>query len=214
MIRATLRMGLAALLAVAAFMSTASAEDEATVLMYVRDGSRDLDRMLVQEVGVMQRMLEDAGYQVALSTPGDEPLATDDRALAPTVKLADVQIDDYAGIILPCMAPAGGHAMPARVDALVADAVERDLPIAASRGSVSALARAGALVGRDFAYAGPVSPTERPEFAGGNFVGTGVVRDGLISTGGICPLAARSTGEPDGTFELMNEFIAALNEAS
>ena len=86
MIRATWRLGLAALLAVAAFIPPAAADD-ATVLMYVRDGSRDLDRMLVQEVGVMQRMLEDAGYKVALSTPGDEPLATDDRALAPTVKL-------------------------------------------------------------------------------------------------------------------------------
>lgn len=208
MIRATLA---AFLLAVLAPIAVAAESD--SVFIYVRDGSRDLDRMLVQEVGVMQRMLEDAGYRVDIATPGDEPLATETRSLSPTVKLAEVRVADYAGLVLPCMAPARGFEMPERVDELVAEAIEHGLPVAASRGSVESLASAGVLVGKDFAYAGPVSPDERPEFTGGNFVGTGVVRDGLISTAGICPLAARSTGEPDGTFELMNEFIASLNEA-
>ena len=30
---------------------------------------------------------------------------------------------------------------------------------------------------------------------------------------GICPLASRSLGEPDGTVELMNHFIASLRES-
>lgn len=188
--------------------------DTPRVFLYVRDGSRDLDRMLVQEVGVMQQMLEDAGYRVDIATPGDRPLVTDARSLEPGVKLADVDIADYAGLVLPCMAPARGFDMPERVDKLVAEAIELGLPVAASRGSVESLANAGALVGRKYAYAGPVSVAERPEFRGGSFVGTGVVRDGSVSTAGICPLAARSTGEPDGTFELMNAFIASLDERS
>ena len=196
-----------------AFLAPIASADEQKIFMYVRDGSRDLDRMLVREVGVMRQMLEDAGYTVDIATPRDEVLSTDTLALTPTVKLADVQMDDYAGLVLPCMAPAAGHAMPERVDALVAEALDKGLPMAASRGSVTSLAKAGALVDREFAYAGPVSGVERSEFAGGTYVGTGVVRDGTISTAGICPLASYSLGEPDGTEDLMQAFIASLAEA-
>lgn len=195
------------------FLAPIASADEQKIFMYVRDGSRDLDRMLVREVGVMRQMLEDAGYAVDIATPRDEVLASETLALTPTVKLAAVRIEDYAGLVLPCMAPAAGHAMPAGVDDLVTAALDRGLPMAASRGSVTSLAKAGALVDRTFAFAGPVSGAERPEFAGGTYIGTGVVRDGTISTAGICPLAAHTLGEPDGTEDLMREFIASLAEA-
>ena len=145
-----------------AFLAPIAGADEQKIFMYVRDGSRDLDRMLVREVGVMRQMLEDAGYAVDIATPRDEVLATETLALTPTVKLTDVRIEEYAGLVLPCMAPASGHDMPARVDELVAEALELDLPMAASRGSVTSLAKAGALVDRQFAFAGPVSSVERP----------------------------------------------------
>ncbi len=195
------------------FLAPTAGADEEKIFMYVREGSRDLDRMLVREVGVMRQMLEDAGYAVDIATPRDEVLSTDTLALTPTIRLADVRIENYAGLVLPCMAPAAGHDMPERVDALVAEALEKGLPMAASRGSVTSLAKAGALVDKQFAYAGPVSSVERPEFAGGTYIGTGVVRDGAISTAGICPLAAHSLGEPDGTEDLMQAFIASLAEA-
>ena len=195
------------------FLAPIASADEQKIFMYVRDGSRDLDRMLIREVGVMRQMLEDAGYVVDIATPRDEVLSTDTLALTPTVQLDDVRIENYAGLVLPCMAPAAGHDMPERVDELVAAALEMDLPMAASRGSVTSLAKAGALIDRKFAFAGPVSSVERPEFAGGTYVGTGVVRDGTISTAGICPLASYSLGEPDGTEDLMQAFIASLAEA-
>lgn len=180
------------------------------VFMYVRDGSRDLDLMLREEVGVMRSMLTDAGYIVDIATPNDAPMSAAGSTLQPTIKLDAVDIADYVGVILPCMAPASGHTMPATVEALAARAVELGLPIAASRGSVTTLANVGAL--RGHRYAAFAGAAEREEFADGEFLGTGVVRDRKISTAGICPLAARSLGEPDGTVELTTSFIAALED--
>jgi len=181
--------------------------------MFVTEGSRDLDLMLEQEVGVMRRMLEEAGYRVDIATTGDAPLVGEQFALEPTVALADVEVGRYAGVVLPCMAPAPGTATPAAVDEIVRKALAAGKPVAASRGSVATLARAGGLAGRDFAYASPVDPARRPEFAGGRYQGTGTVRAGQVSTTGICPLAARETGAADGTASLMENFIGSLADS-
>lgn len=201
-----------ALLALAAAASAAQAGDR--VLMFIADGSRDLDLMLTREVGVMRAMLEDAGYTVEIATATGAPMRTERAAVTPTVALEDVSIADYAGIILPCMAPAAGTPQPPEIDVLVRRAHDAGIPVAASRGSVGTLARAGALDGREYAYAGSVDVAKRPEFAGGTFLGTGVVRDGSVVTAGICPLAARELGEPDGTEALTIAFIEALDERS
>ncbi len=184
------------------------------VFMFIPDGSRDLELMLTEEVGLMREMLEDAGFSVDIATTNNQTLTASTASLEPTIALEDVNAADYAGVILPCMAPApGSHSTPDAVTAIVEQAVALGLPVAASRGSVATLARAGALVGKQYAYASPVDLSKRPEFRGGEFQGIGVVRDGLISTAGICPLAARSLGEPDGTEELTEYFIASLEEA-
>lgn len=192
----------------------ATADEADKVFLFVRDGSRDLGLMLTQEVGVMRTMLEEAGYAVDIATSSGEPMVADGVTLTPNIELADVDASSYVGIVLPCMAPAQGHAMPAAVDAIVAQATALGLPMAASRGSVAALAQAGALRDHQYAYASAVDIKERPEFAGGEFMGIGVVRDRNISTAGICPLASRSLGEPDGTVDLMLSFIASLSEQS
>ena len=189
-------------------------DDGNAVFMFVRDGSRDLELMLTDEVGVMTQMLERAGYRVDIATASGEPLAAETVTLEPTVRLAEVDVAAYAGVVLPCMAPARGFGVPDEVEALVARAVDLGLPIAASRGSVETLAKAGGIVDRRYAFASPVDVGERPEFLGGRYQGTGVVRDGNVSTAGICPLAARSLGEPDGTADLMRTFIASLDERS
>lgn len=195
--------------------SFATGEDESKVFMYVTEGSRDLELMLTQEVGVMRQMLEQAGYTVEIATTGDQVMTSESTILAPTISLNDVDIDDYAGVILPCMAPAPGEeTTPAEVADLLKAAVAQNKPIAASRGSVVLLAQAGGLAGREYAFASPVDMSKRPEFAGGTFLGTAVVRDGNISTAGICPLAARSLSEEDGTVELTRSFIASLADSS
>lgn len=200
-------------IALSAGISSAFAAESDRIFMFVRDGSRDLDLMLNEEIGVMRQMLEEAGYTVDIATPADLPMVADSGTLKPTVMLKDVDLSNYAGVVLPCMAPASGFGVPEAVTELTREAVELGLPIAASRGSVETLAEVGGLIDRRYAFASKVDLTERPQFSGGRFEGLGVVRDGNISTAGICPLAARSTGEPDGTTDLMLQFIASLKEA-
>ena len=195
--------------------STANAEVESKVLMYVAEGSEDLDLMLTKEVYVMRQMLEDAGYSVDIATSHDQAMTSKTATLVPTVKLAAVDMGNYAGVILPCMAPAPGAApAPAKVEEILEAAIAMDKPIAASRAAVVRLAKAGGVTGREYAFASPVDTQKRPEFAGGTFLGTGVVRDGNISTAGVCPLSARMTGEEDGTVELTRKFIESLAEST
>jgi hypothetical protein len=191
----------------------ANAEDSPKVFMFVRDGSRDLELMLSQEVGVMTRMIEDAGYSVDIATTSGEPMTIGTITLTPTISLADVEVNDYVGVILPCMAPERGSTMPAKVATIIEQAVLQGKPIAASRGSVVELAMAGGIDDRQYAFAAAVDVDKRPEFARGTFLGTGVVRDTNISTSGICPLAARSLDLPDGTVGLTQSFIESLSEA-
>ena len=207
-----MRLAVTVLVLALAAAPTLHAQETETVFVFVRDGSRDLDLMLTQEVGVMTTMLKDAGYAVDIATASGETMEGDMYSLTPTIALDEVRLGDYVGVVLPCMAPARGFGVPQRVTELTQQALALDIPIAASRGSVATLAAAGGLVEKRYAYASAVDTDERPEFAMGLYQGTGVVRDGAISTAGICPLAARSLGEPDGTVELMNQFIASLRE--
>jgi putative intracellular protease/amidase len=195
-------------------ISTAIGADSSKVLMYVTEGSRDLELMLTEEVGVMQQMLEEAGYSVDIATRGNQSMTSATTTLTPTIKLADVDIDNYAGVILPCMAPdAETEPPPQKVAEILQAAIAQDKPIAASRAAVVPLAQAGGVAGRQYAFASPVDISKRTEFAGGTFSGIGVVRDGNISTAGICPLSARSLGEEDGTIELTRNFIDSLADS-
>lgn len=191
----------------------APAADSQKVFMFVRDGSRDLELMLTEEVGVMRQMIEEAGYSIDIATTSGEPMTIDGITLTPTIELADVDVGEYAGVILPCMAPERGSTVPAKVAEIMEQAVKLGKPIAASRGSVVELAQAGGIDQRRYAFAAEVDVNKRPEFAGGTFMGTGVARDKNISTAGICPLAARSLDMPDGTVGLTQSFIESLSES-
>jgi len=191
-------------------MASASAQDSLTVLMFVRDGARDLELMLDEETGVMKQMLEDAGIEVVVATTSGEPMKAGDLVLEADLKIADAKAADYDGFILPCMAPAPGSALPDEVITLIEQAYKSGKPIAASRGSVEILGQAGALEGKKYSYAQEVDVNERPEFKGGTYEGTGYSQDGNITTVGICPLASRSLKLPDGTEDLTQGFIDSL----
>lgn len=181
------------------------------VLIVVQDGSRDLELMLTKEVGIMKAMIEQAGYDVDIATATGTTMKAGDTLLEPDLKLSDVDASSYAGFILPCMAPVPGTPVPPEAIAIVERAVASGKPIAASRLSVRLVASAGGLVGKDYAFALEVDVNEQPEFKGGTYRGTGVIRDGKVSTAGICPLAARSLSQPDGTEDLTRAFIESLN---
>jgi putative intracellular protease/amidase len=200
------------MLIVAMAMPVAAAES-GKVLMFVRDGARDLELMLDKETGVMKQMLEDAGYEVVVATTSGEPMKAGDFVLEADLKIADAKASDYDGFILPCMAPAPGSPVPDAVITLMEEAYKSGKPVAASRGSVAILGQAGALEGKKYSYAQEVDASERPEFAGGTYEGTGYSQDGNVTTVGICPLASRSLKLPDGTEDLTKGFIASLKSS-
>lgn len=194
-------------------MTTYDHEDaraEPRILMVVKEGSRDLDLMLRDEVLVSRATLEAAGCRVDIAVPSDRALVGAEITLAPEVAIADVDIADYDGLYLPCMAPEPGTKAPPAVEALIVRAAELGLPIAAARGSVRDVAAAGALVGREYSYAADPDLDQNPEFRGSTFRDTGVTRSGNLVTSGICPLAAKVLGGDDDTTKLANEFLRVL----
>lgn len=186
--------------------------DEDTVLMFIREGSRNLDLMLEEEVLLMKSMLEAEGYKVEIATNDGADLTAGSFSVAVDHKIADISMDDFGAIALPCMAPPPGSVLEETVIQLVRAAAADAKPIAASRGAVGYLAEAGVLQGREYAYASAVSVEERPSFRGGSFTGTGTTRDGFVSTNGICPLASRGLNLPDGTTNWTQAFIDSLKE--
>ena len=208
------RLSLLVLTAIVALvLASISAQDSARVLMVLQD-SRDLEFMLTEEVDVMKAMIEQAGYNVDIATVTGTTMKAGTASLEPDLKLSDVDASSYAGFILPCTAPVPGTPVPPVAIAVVEQAVASGKPIAASRLSVAIVASAGGLVGKDYTFASEVDMTERPEFKGGTYKGTGVTRDSNVSTAGICPLAARSLGQPDGTEDLTRAFIESLNSST
>ena len=187
-------------------MDTASSNARDRVLIYVRNDSRFQDLMLEQEVFVMRDTLAASGYEVDILTQNDEPL-TGDVSLTPNKRFADVVMADYAGLALPCMAPAPTTPPPDAMVSLAKQAKSLDLPVAAMRGSVWALAQAGLLAGRRYAYAADM---DLPEFAGATFAGTDVTIDDPVVTAGICPTVVLKRGGTDQTAELTDAFLGLL----
>ena len=74
------------------------------VLLIAQEQSKDMELMLTKEVGVMVDMLEKAGYKVVVASALGQPITGGATTLKPDLKLADVNVDDYAGLVLPCMA--------------------------------------------------------------------------------------------------------------
>ena len=195
---------------IAAMAAPTMAADSPKVLMFVRDGARDLELMLDKETGVMKEMLENAGIEVVVATTSGEPMKAGSLVLETDLKIADAKVSDYDGFILPCMAPTPGSPLPSEVVTLIEEAYVSGKPIAASRGSVAVLGKAGVLEGNAYSYASEVDVNERPEFKGGTFMGTGITQDGNVTTAGICPLASRGLKLPDGTEDLTRGFIDSL----
>jgi putative intracellular protease/amidase len=93
-------------------------------------------------------------------------------------------------------------------------------PVAATANASTILAEAGVLKGKKYArFADPLVDTGSgmpgaldPRYAGGIYGGKGVVQDGKIITSGACPaMAAFVADMEDGTTEITQKFIAAIN---
>ena len=179
------------------------------VLLFIRAGSPQLEYMLTKEVGTMRVILERSGFEVTIATVSGEVLKTDSITVTPHIKLGNVNIADYAGFILPCMASDSTHS---ETVAFVREVVKQGKPIAAQLGSVVTLARAGVLHGKKFAF-----PEEKdinaklyPELNDGIYSGKGVVQDGIIITSVTSPCMRERMGYKDGTDELTRALISTI----
>jgi len=190
-----------------------ASEHKPKVLLFIRKGfCYDIELMLTQEVGVMTSMLEEAGFEVIVATALGEPIKAQTTKLMPDLELADVKVNDYVGIIMPCMAKGdmflGWHASPEEI-LLVKEAVAQGKPVAAQRGAIVILAEAGALVGKKYTYDRDLQFFD--SFVGAIYSGEGVIRDGNIITSTNCPYIARY-GYDDGTSELTKIFIETIKD--
>jgi len=173
------------------------------VLVFVRDGSNYTEYMLTHEVGVILSMLEEAGILAVVATQSEDSYQGSEPPLKSDILLQDVNVDDYDGFLLPCMAAGNPGHIEDDAIAMVAEAASQNKPVAAQFGSVPTLAEAGLLDGKQYAYT-------RDAFPNGIYDGTGVVQDGNVITSGTCSQAARYYGRPDGTPVLTQLLIDAV----
>jgi putative intracellular protease/amidase len=190
------------------------AQNTSKVLLFMRNAqkSEDLEYMFKREVGIMKNTLENSGYKVVIATLDGSSLTAGSTTVKTDIKLAEAKVADYAGFILPCLAVPSYPAPPevsAEAIALVKNAVSAGKPVAAQTGSLWTLAEAGLLKGKKYAYA---FAEKSPYFEGATFAGTGVVRDGLIITSGICPYYALKTKASDGTEQVALALVAAMKD--
>lgn len=186
-----------------------ASEQKAQVLLVIRHGfSIDTELALKKEVGLMTSMIEDAGFTFVVTSASGELIEGKTLKLKPNLKLADVKVNNYVGIIIPCMAKGG--AWSEEEVSLVKEAVAQAKPIAAQRGAVVILAKAGALDGKYYTTASIWQFSDH--FSGAIYSGKDVIKDGNIITSRRCPYAAKYYGGVDGTSELTKLFIAAIKD--
>jgi len=190
------------------------------VLMIPREGySTDLDLMIKMEVGVMTILLKGAGFEVDIATTSGQPMLGPTQKIEKVMRLSEVNVDNYVGVIMPCMAVGmfpGPPVSPEAV-AIVKKALSEGKPVAAAANSSIILAEAGVLKGKKYAFlVDPLTTTETrkrtdPRFIDAIYSGPGVVQDGKIITSGVCPNLERVYAMQNGTVELTQKFIAAIS---
>jgi protein deglycase len=175
------------------------------VLLIIKEGSLQLEYMLTHEVGKMTEIIKQSGFEVVIATISGDTLKAGSVTIKPDLKLEEVNIDEYAGFILPCMVV--DLASPEMITFVKAVA-DKGKPIAAQLGSVFILAKAGILKGKKYAFIEDQGTAG--DFDGAVFGGYGVVRDGLIITSGTCPWMAKASGREDCTAALSNALADAI----
>ena len=193
------------------------------VLMIPREGySADLDLMIKMEIGVMRLLLKNAGLDVDIATSNGLPIVGPTEKVTDIKMLRNMKVDDYAGVIIPCMAVGGASqpypAVAPEAMAIVRKALSDGKPVATNGNAAVVLAEAGVLKGKKYSFVrDPLQPTQTvpftfPAFQDAIYSGSGLVQDGLIITSGICPTIEKTTGMENGTVKLTKAFIAAVQK--
>ncbi len=176
------------------------------VLVIVKENSSELELMLTKEVAVITDTLEQSGFEAVVASASGQPMVTAATTLTQGLKLEDVKVVDYAGIIIPCMmAPE-----VLKVAAIVKEAVAEGKAVAAQFSSIPILAEAGVLSGKKYAFITEERAAEHSTLKDAIYSGSAVVQDGKIITSAVCPLAAKRRGLQDGTTKLTKALITEL----
>lgn len=111
------------------------------VLLFIRHGtSSDIDFVVEQEANVMISMLEEAGFAVDVATDSGEVIKSRNgkSLLRPDVRIADADVNDYVGIVLPCMSKGSvRHGDPREIVAVLQAAFAMGKPVAAQHASIT-----------------------------------------------------------------------------
>ena len=201
------------------FSSEAFGQNGRKVLMIPREGySTDLDLMIKMEVGVMTILLKNAGFGLDIATTSGANILGPTQKIEKVLRLSEIKLDNYVGVIMPCMAVGMFPGPPVSPEAvqIVKKALSDGKPVAAAANSSIILAEAGVLKGKKYAFlVDPLKTTETrqrtdPRFVDAIYSGPGVVQDGKIITSGVCPNLERAYGMQNGTIELTKKFIAEI----
>jgi putative intracellular protease/amidase len=191
-------------------------QSDRKVLMIIREGrSSDPDLMIKMEVGTMNVLLKKAGFGVVIASLSGQDVSGPTQKIEKLLKLSEIKLEDYVGVIIPCMGVPEAIASPEMVTT-VKDILAKDKLVAASNGGVTVLAKAGLLKGKKYAfYTGPADSGfghyfDITDLEGATYSGQGVVQDGKIITGGGCPSSEANRGIQNRTLELTQTFIAAI----
>ena len=210
---------------VISFTSQVYGQSPKKVLMIPREGySRDLDLMLKMEVGVMISLLKNAGFEVDIATTSGQGILGDTEKIPieKVMQLSSVKLENYAGLIMPCMAVGGFPGPPVSPETvtIVKKVLSEGKPVAASTFSTIILAEAGVLKGKKYAFSRDPLKTEKSwgkfgstdqRFVDAIYSGPGVIQDGNIITSGACPWMERQGGGLESkVVELTKTFIKAI----
>ncbi|MGA2108178.1 MAG: DJ-1/PfpI family protein [Syntrophorhabdales bacterium] len=190
------------IVAMLALGGMAFAQDKPKVLLVAAETSERMEFMIEKEVWPMMKLLREAGYDVEVASETGTKLGSGPQELTPDMKLDQVKLDDYKGVLFPCMAGRGKP--PQAAVALALSAYQKGMPIAAQNSGVFILAEAKILDGKKYGFFVPLPI--------GMYQGHGVVQDGKIITSGSCPNATLYFKWPDGTPELTEAFIRVLKQ--
>ncbi|HYA88686.1 MAG TPA: DJ-1/PfpI family protein [Nitrospirota bacterium] len=190
------------------------------VLMVLREGySTDLDLAIKMEVGVMTKILKDAGFEVDIATTSGQTILGPNQKIENVLRLSEINLDNYVGVIMPCMGVGmfpGPPVSPEAV-AVVKKTLASGKPVAAAANATIVLADAGVLKGKKYAYYEDPLQTSKTRtrtdtrFKDAIYSGPGVVQDGKIITSGVCPVLESRYGMQSGTVELTKKFITTIS---
>jgi putative intracellular protease/amidase len=149
--------------------------------------------MTDNELGVMIDMLEDAGFELSVTSLTYDPYEGETRTITPDLLVGAVDAADFDAVVLPCLALGTLRPSSPEIVELVAEFDKQEKVIAAQYSARRTLYAAD-IIARD-----QMGSRE-------------VLQKGRVITSGCCPYQAKHYGCEDTTRALIEKLITTLNK--